>query len=214
MGDKIDAKFSDVGERFGFGVINLSNYNLSDSRIALVIPPKSFRDEEYRGILDTLEKVHAKVVIVSSTKEEVVGMLGKERATPDIIFSELNQDEFDALVILGGLGTKNHLWGNRELEDIVFQFGRVSKPIAAIQFAPVILANSGIVHGKSMTVFKSFESLKYFRAGGVRFIDRGLVVDGNILTANGPKMIDLFSKYFVVMVREYRELKNLEISEK
>ncbi len=210
MGDKIDAKFSDVSERFGVDVIDLKDYDLSQCMIAVVIPPKEFRDEEYIGLLNLLKKVNAKVVIVSTTKEEVIGMLGKEKALPEMLVSELNPAEFDGLVILGGTGTKNHLWRNKELEQIVFEFSRYSKPIGAIQLAPVILANSGIVHGRRMTVYKSFETLKFLQSGGVNFLDRGLVIDGNIVTANGPKMIELFSKTFIVMISEYMDRKKME----
>ncbi|MCK4666568.1 DJ-1/PfpI family protein [Candidatus Dependentiae bacterium] len=206
VGDRVDDKIADVGERIGLKVINLNNYNLQGTKVLMVIPPLDFRDEEFKDIQDILKKVEIKIVIASTTKKECIGVLKKERCFPELLINEVNIDDYDALIIIGGIGTKNHLWGNTDLNKLVFNFGRTSKPLGGLQLAPAIIADSNIAHGKNLTVYKAFDSLAHLKDGGANYVDKSIVIDGNIITANSPKTRELFAKKLILMIVEYQKL--------
>lgn len=206
VGDRVDDKITDVGERIGLKVINLNNYNLQGTKVLMVIPPMDFRDEEFKEIQDIFEKVKIKTVIASTTKKECIGVLKKERCFPELLINEVNIDDFDALIIIGGIGTKSHLWGNKDLNKLVFNFGRTSKPLGGLQLAPAIIADSNIAHGKNLTVYKAFDSLTHLKDGGAHYVDKNLVIDGNIITAKNPKTRELFAKNLILMIVEYQKL--------
>jgi protease I len=65
--------------------------------------------------------------------------------------------------------------------------GRV---VGAICLAPVILANAGVLKGKSATVAGT--EAKAIEAAGARYTGPGVMVDGNVVTANAPKASRLF----------------------
>ena len=206
VGDRVDEKINDVGERIGLKVINLDNYNLEGTKVLMVIPPLDFRDEEFKDIPEILEKVKIKTVIASTTKEECIGVLKKERCFPELLITEVKVEDFDALIIIGGIGTKNHLWGNKDLNKRVFNFGRTSKPLGGLQLAPAIIADSNIAHGKNLTVYKAFDSLEHLKDGGANYVDKNIVIDGNIITAKNPKARELFAKNLILMIVEYQKL--------
>ncbi len=205
-GDRVDDKITDVGERLGLKVINLNNYNLLGTKVLMVIPPMDFRDEEFQEIGEVFKKVQLKTVIASTTTKECIGVLKKEKCFPELLITEVKIEDYDALIIIGGIGTKNYLWGNKDLNKLVFNFGRTSKPLGGLQLAPAIIADSNIAHGKNLTVYKAFDSLQHLKDGGANFVDKSLVIDGNIITANSPKMSELFAKNLILMIVEYQKL--------
>lgn len=208
IGDSFNRQVTGFGEKIGLEGIDLNEFDLSGSTVGLIIPPVDFRDEEYRILYDILTEVKAEVIIISTRRGECVGMLGRERCTATMVIEDLNEEDFTAIVILGGIGTKNHLWHDQNLNNFIFKFGTGSRPFGGIQLAPYIIADSGAGHGKHATVYKAYDTLFKLHQGGMFYLDRELVIDDNLITANGPGAAEKFAKNLVILINEYNTLKS------
>jgi protease I len=158
---------------------------LEGKNILMVIAPQNFRDEEFLEPKKIFEDAGAKVVVASPSLSVATGMLGA-KVTPNITISEVNINEYDAIVVVGGIGSKQYLWENEELRGLVKKASNQGKIVSAICLSPAILARAGLLEGKNATVFPSGDAIEELNKGGAVYISRDVVVSGNIVTANGP----------------------------
>lgn len=89
-----------------------------DKKILLVIAQEQFRDEECFVPKQLFEAAGVKVTIAAESKKTSKGMLGGT-IKPDIAISDARIDDYDAIVISGGSGSKKYLWDNRALQALV-----------------------------------------------------------------------------------------------
>jgi protease I len=80
---------------------------------------------------------------------------------------------------------------------MVKYFHGSAKVVAAICLAPVVLARAGILKGKKATYFNSPVSFREMRAGGAVLVDKAVVTDSRIVTANGPAAAAEFADAFI-----------------
>lgn len=118
-------------------------------------------------------------------------MLGGH-VTATLGFFEADPESYDGLVIIGGMGSIPHLWGNGDLARLAIAFSAAKKPVAAICLSPVVLARAGILSGKRATVFRSSDAVSEMRKGGAVLTNLPVVVDGKIITADGPSAARAF----------------------
>lgn len=150
--------------------------------VLMVIAPENFRDEELFHTKDELEKAGANVTIASRGMDTCTGMLGGA-ATPDISLREVNVDDYDAVVFVGGRGSEVY-FNNPVALDLAKDAYDAGKLVAAICIAPSILANSGLLRGKKATSFLSQQN--NLLAKGADFTGDSVTTDGKIITADGP----------------------------
>lgn len=151
----------------------------------MVLAPKNFRDEEYRTPALKLERAGITVHVAGPTSGPYTGMLGKV-VTPDLTLDQVNVDDYDAVVIVGGSGSKDYLWNNSKLMGIVNEASKKNKTIAAICLSGAVLAKAGILKGRVATVFPTGECIRLLQWNGADYVKKGVVVDGKIITAEGP----------------------------
>ena len=119
--------------------------------IVLVIAENQFRDEEYQIPKDAFERAGFKTITASTTTNIAIGKLGME-VKPDITVDKIDTNTIDALVYVGGGGSEQYFedeLAHRLAREMVDK----DKVLAAICIAPVILANAGVLTGKTCTVF-------------------------------------------------------------
>jgi len=165
-------------------------------KILVAIAPERYRDEELDEPL-ALFKMNGITYNIASTRTGTcTGMLGgKTKAM--LSFDQVDPNAYDALVIIGGAGSPTYLWGNRDLARLVTSFAAGTKLVAAICLAPVVLAQAGILAGKNATVFRTPESVAEMKRGGCVPAATPLVVDGRVITADGPAAATAFGKAIV-----------------
>ena len=167
-------------------------------KIALIIVFKGFMDEEYFIPLQNFNDAGFEVVTVSTSLGTALGFYGGE-ANVNILMEDLNVEEFDAVVFVGGNGTVKHL-DDPDFHNIAKETVKNGKLLGAICFAPAILAKAGVLAGKKATVWSSNtdrRTIKILKEGGAEYADEDVVVDGNIITANGPQSAEKFAKEIV-----------------
>ena len=169
---------------------------LSGKNILMVIAPKNFRDEELNHPKEIFEKEGAKVTIGCKQMGKCSGMLGAT-ATPDILIKDAKADDYDAVIVVGGNGSPEHLWNDSQLHKVIQDADKSGKVVAAICLSGAVLAKAGVLKNREATVYETPESLKERQNGGAKFIRKDVVVFGKTITANGPEAAKDFGKAIV-----------------
>ena len=105
---------------------------------------------------------------------------------------EASVDEYDVLVLPGGVANPDALRMDDDAVRFVRDFVESDKPVAAICHAPWTLVEAGCVSGKRLT---SWPSLKTdIRNAGGDWVDEEVVVDGNLITSRNPGDLPAFNK--------------------
>lgn len=174
------------------------NGEIINKKAAVFLAFRDFRDEEYFIVREVLEAAGLKVFNVSNSPGKAIGVEGGE-VEIDFTFEALKAGEYDTLVFVGGPGCL------RDLDnEIVYNLAKGAFDsgvlLAAICISPVILAKAGLLKGKKATVWSSSmekTSVETLKAQGADYVEREVVVDGNIITAIGPEAAQEFAQTIV-----------------
>ena len=167
-------------------------------KVVMIIAQDNFRDEEFLQPKSILEKAGIIVKVASKTRQDASGMLGA-KVKPDITLQEINVQEFDAVVFVGGSGASTY-WDDSLAHNIASNAHSANKLVAAICIAPVTLARAGLLKGKRATVWSS-EAGKLSKEGAV-YTAGAVEKDGNIITASGPSAATEFSNQILKALSE------------
>lgn len=170
-------------------------------KILLVIAQEQFRDEECFIPKQVFEDAGAKVTVAAEFEKTAKGILGGT-ITPDIRISEVKIDDYDAIVISGGPGSRKYLWDNQYLRKLVKEADSKKKIVSAICISPVVLARAGLLKGKESTVFNSPDTVCELEKYGAVFQDRDVVVSGRIVTGRDPRSAEAFGKAVLKVLKK------------
>jgi protease I len=160
--------------------------------LLMVIAPNDFREDTTIGPKEILEQKGITVILSSTTLDEATGV-GGSKLKPQIKISEAEVKNYDAIVLAGGRGVKEYLWGDQELISLVKEAYQNNMLVAAICFSPVILAQAGILKDKQATVFDDADSISELENNGAIYVNDSLVISGNIITARDPASAEEFA---------------------
>jgi len=157
---------------------------LSDKKIAFILAPNDFSDEQYFQPKVLLQAQGAMIDTFSKNNpEEVTGIKGgKAHITASL--KELNPEEYDAIVIVGGKGAKKY-FNDKKIHKIIKTFADAGKIISAISSGSVVLANAGVLSGKEVTSLDVNKSQLINKKAN--WTDKKSVVDGNVITSQGSQ---------------------------
>ncbi len=161
--------------------------------VLFVVAQNGFRDEEYLKPKAILEKAGYKVVTGSKNLGVAQGRFGTT-AKVDVAISQVEVDDYAGIVFIGGPGAADY-FGDPVALNLARKAYQKGKVVGAICIAPGILARAGILSGKKATVFPS--ELDVLKKRGALCQNVPVVVDGKIVTANGPDAADEFGKALV-----------------
>jgi protease I len=169
------------------------------ARVIMIVAPERFRDEELFITKEELEKAGHKIAIASSTKGKCPGSRGGF-CKASLTIAEVQTGDYDAVVFVGGGGSKIY-FANAEALRIAKEMHAKGRVVAAICLAPVILAIAGVLKGKNATVAGT--EAKTIESNGANYTGPGVTVDGNVVTANGPKSSRLFAQKINQLLKAY-----------
>jgi len=158
-----------------------------------VIAQHSFQDQEFAIPLQALREFGVQCQVASLERGFATGKFGAQVAV-DLSLSEAVGLDFDAVVFVGGSGAiafqeNEKVW---QIAQRNFQNGKI---VAAICIAPTILAKAGVLQGKSATVWNGDgQQNAFIENHGAKFVDKTMVVDQNVITANGPEAAEIFAQ--------------------
>jgi protease I len=113
----------------------------------------------------------------------------------DVKLSRADASSYDALHLPGGVMNPDFLRQNPVAVDFVKQFFTAGKPVSAICHASWILIEAGVVRGRMMTSWPSLHT--DLHNAGARWVDRDVVVDGNLTTSRKPADLPAFNQAIV-----------------
>ena len=167
--------------------------DLDGKRIA-ILATDMFEQVELVEPRKALEDAGARTELVSFEDSEIQGFDHLEhgdRLKVDRTLSDASADDYDGLLIPGGVANGDFLRADEDAVRFTADFARAGKPIAAICHAPWVLVEAGLVRGRTVT---SFPALKTdIRNAGGTWVDEEVHVDNGLVTSRKPDDIPAFS---------------------
>ncbi|GAB3166852.1 type 1 glutamine amidotransferase domain-containing protein [Telluribacter humicola] len=118
----------------------------------------------------------------------------------DKSIDEVNVDEYDALLLPGGVLNPDQLRTNEKAVQFVREFFDAGKPVAAICHGPQMLIEADVVRGRKLTSYPSVRT--DLQNAGANWVDAEVVTDHGLVTSRKPDDIPAFNRK---MVEEFRE---------
>ncbi|MBN2880719.1 DJ-1/PfpI family protein [Candidatus Woesearchaeota archaeon] len=165
-------------------------------KAVFIIAPIGFRDEELLEPLKILKENNIEVSIASKNTTEAIGKLGA-KIKVDIDVTKINVNNYDAIIFIGGPGTKKYL-NDTTVQNIARQTVKNNKILAAICMAPSILANANLLQNKKATAFEA-EKDNLIQKGAI-WQDKPVVIENKLITANGPSSAKGFGKVILELL--------------
>lgn len=148
----------------------------------IVLPiSNGFEEIEAITIIDICRRADIKVIIAAVENLQTIGA-HNIKIVADCMISEVNSDEFDMIVLPGGLPNAFTLAQDVHVQTLLKQFKNSNKNIGAICAAPYALHTAGVLN-ENYTCYPSFE--KKIRENGYHGND-AVVIDSNVITSQGP----------------------------
>jgi len=176
----------------------MSDKQLQNKKILLVIAFTDYQDLEYKGTKQALKKAGAKVEVASSSLGTARGKMGAETKI-DVLINEVDVTPYQAIVFIGGPGTTEYV-NSEDAHRVVQETVKKGKVLAAICMAPLVLAKAGALKDKKATVWTSEiddSMAKDLTAAGAEFVDQSVVTDGQLVTGNDPEVTEEFAQAII-----------------
>ena len=192
-----------TGLVFDLQEINANNMKSLKGKKIAILTENGFEEVELTSPKQALEEAGAFVEIVSPQKEKVKGWNHDHwsiELAVDKNIEEANADDYDAIVLPGGVLNPDKLRLNKKAVDFAQQFLETGKPVAAICHGPQTLIETGLLEGRTMT---SYPSLKTdLTNAGADWVDREVVVDNGLVTSRKPDDLEAFNKKMIEEISE------------
>ena len=175
---------------------------ISDARI-LIVATDGFEESELFGPREILSKRGAGVKLASPDLKPIQATIHDDPGKtirPDLRIADARAEDFDALVLPGGVRNPDSLRTNEEAIALIRRFAEAGKPVAAICHGPWLLVEADLLRGRTATAWKSIRT--DLRNAGARVVDEAAVTDGNIVTSRKPDDVEAFTEAVIALVEK------------
>ena len=145
---------------------------------------KGCEELEAVTLIDLLRRADISVITASLTDQQQLTASRGVRLVTDMKLDDVMFDDFDMIILPGGLPGATHLDEDPRIHAILKRLNHSEKGIAAICAAPLVLAHSGLLDGKRATCYPGVLNASDWPQ--ITLSDEAVVIDGNILTSKGP----------------------------
>ncbi|HEU4328524.1 MAG TPA: type 1 glutamine amidotransferase domain-containing protein [Roseiflexaceae bacterium] len=180
----------------------MARKELAGLRVAALVAD-GFEQVELTEPRKALERAGALVDIVSLRPGKIRGvnaLYPGKKIEVDHLVQQANPDEYDALLLPGGLMNPDLLRQSEDARAFVRAFDEAGKPIAVICHGPWLLASADLVRGRSLTSWPGIKD-DMLNAGAL-WEDKAVVHDGNWISSRGPHDLPKFNKAMVGLFKE------------
>ncbi|TML35206.1 MAG: type 1 glutamine amidotransferase [Actinobacteria bacterium] len=147
----------------------------------------------------------AAVELISLEEGEIQGFNHYDKADEfkvDRTVEEARADDYDALVIPGGVGNPDTMRTDENAVQLVRDFFEQGKPVGVICHGPWMLVEAGVVRGRKVTSWPSLQT--DIRNAGGNWVDEEVVVDQGLVTSRKPDDLPAFNKKIIEEFAEGR----------
>jgi protease I len=180
----------------------MAKQNLKGKRVA-ILATDGVEEVELKEPRKALDAAGAETTLVSPKTGTIKGWQHDQwggQIPVDLQLDDAREEDFDALMLPGGVMNPDHLRVNRNAVEFVRSFFAAGKPVAAICHAPWMLVEAGVVRGKTLTSWPSLKT-DIQNAGG-DWVNREVVNDEGLVTSRKPDDIPQFN---AKMIEEFGE---------
>lgn len=173
-----------------------------------ILATDGFEQSELEEPLKALQDASADVSIVSLKRGKIQGMKHSDKGSlfdVDLTLDEAKAEDFDALMLPGGLANPDTLRSTPAAVDFVRDFASAGKPIAAICHGPWLLIEAGVADGRRLTSWPAIKT--DLRNAGAEWVDEEVVCDDGVVTSRKPDDIPAFNKKMIEEIAEGRHAK-------
>jgi protease I len=175
-------------------------------RIAILVA-EGFEQVELTEPRKALDDAGARTMIVSPAVDHVQGWNHFDKGDEfrvDVPLTSARAEDFDALLLPGGVANPDQLRANTSAVDFAKAFFNAGKPVAAICHGPWTLIDAGVARGRKMT---SWPSLKAdLTNAGAHWVDEEVVSEQGLVTSRKPKDIPAFNRKMLELFEKSRDL--------
>lgn len=167
----------------------------------LIIATDGFEQSELMEPKRLLEEAGIETAVASLESGEIRGWKDKDwgdSVAVDMTLDAVDVAEYDALLLPGGQMNPDILRMDETAIGLVKAFGEAEKPVAAICHAPWLLAEAGLIGGKTVTAWPSIRT--DLANAGANVVDQEVATDGYLITSRNPDDIPAFSKALIKAV--------------
>ena len=179
---------------------------IPDSRV-LIVATDGFEEWELFGPRGILQKRGADVVLASLKRDPIQATIHDDPGRtirPDLTVDEAHADDFDALILPGGVRNPDQLRMHPRVIELIGEFDRQGKPIAAICHGPWLLVEADLLRGRTATSWPSIRT--DLKNAGANVVDEPAVTDGNIVTSRKPDDVEAFTNALIDLIENAPEV--------
>ena len=175
---------------------------IPNSRI-LIVATDGFEEWELFGPREILQKRGGEVVLASPKRDPIQATVHDDPGKtirPDLTVEEALADDFDALILPGGVRNPDHLRTNVRVIQLIKDFAEQGKAIGAICHGPWLLVEADLLRGRTATSWPSIRT--DLRNAGANVVDEAAVIDGNIVTSRNPQDVEEFTNALIDLIED------------
>ncbi len=176
---------------------------LQDKKIAILVANEGVEQIELTSPRDALREAGAEIDLLALEGSEVQAFNHLDKGdtfTPDKTVGEANPNDYDGLVLPGGVANPDQLRTDTDAVQFVRAFFEAGKPVGAICHAPWTLINADVVDGRTLTSWPSLQT--DLRNAGAEWVDEEVHVDQGLVSSRKPDDLDAFN---AKLVEEFAE---------
>jgi protease I len=168
-----------------------------------IVSADGFEQSELFEPKKALEQAGATVQVISLKAGEIKGWNEKDWGKSikvDAVIDDVNPEDFDALMLPGGVLNPDKLRQEEKVVEFVTAFMESGKPVAAICHGPQTLIETGLLEGRKMTSYAAIKT--DLVNAGANWVDEEVVVDQGLVTSRKPADLPAFNRK---MIEEFAE---------
>lgn len=174
-----------------------------DGKKVAILVADGFEQVELTSPKQALEEAGATTQIVSPKSDKVKGwdhtQWGEEFPV-DVPIDQANPNDYDALLLPGGVMNPDNLRTNKQAVQFVRSFFEQQKPVASICHGPWMLVEADVLKGRKVTSYHSIQT--DVKNAGANWVDQEVVVDQGLVTSRNPDDLPAFNRKLVEEVAE------------
>jgi protease I len=175
---------------------------IADARV-LIVATDGFEEWELFGPRQILQERGAEVVLASLKRDPIQATVHDDPGKtirPDMTVDDANADDFDALILPGGVRNPDQLRIHGNVIALIRRFAEQDKPIAAICHGPWLLVEADLVRGRTVTSWPSIRT--DLRNACANVVDEPAVTDGKIVTSRKPDDVEAFTNALIDLIED------------
>jgi protease I len=182
---------------------------ISNARV-LIVATDGFEEWELFGPRQILQKRGAEVVLASLKRDPIQGTIHDDPGKtirPDLVIGEVDADDFDALILPGGVRNPDTLRIHGDVIALIRTFAEQGKPVGAICHGPWLLIEADLVRDRTATSWPSIRT--DLRNAGALVVDEPAVTDGNLVTSRNPDDVEAFTNAIIDLIENLPEVEEI-----